>query len=199
VLIKKNNNTILTYLKIKMGRKTLDLSGQQFGNLTAIEFSHIKNRKSYWKFKCNLCKNEHKACAADVKRGKIKSCGCEKNTGSNNGHWKGYEELNGSVCGHYRRNAESRGIEFKVTTKDLWNQFKKQNELCPYTGIKLTLYSKEKRIPDNASLDRIYSNKGYTKDNIHWIYKPINVMKNNTPHEEFIEICCLIAENHKKS
>jgi len=180
-----------------MGRKRLDLSGQQFSNLKAIEFSHVINRQSHWKFECMLCGNDHIAGAADVKRGKIKSCGCKKNKGSKNGQWKGYEDLNGSVVGHYRRSAELRNLDFKVTNKDLWRQFQKQNGVCPYTGIELTLDSKESRIPDNASLDRIDSDKGYTKDNIHWVYKPVNNMKNNTSHNKFIEICCLIAENHR--
>lgn len=181
-----------------MGGKKADLSGKVFENLRALEFSHVKDRKSYWKFECTLCENEHIACATDVKRGKIKSCGCEKNKGSNNGNWKGFKNLNGSIVGHYRRNAELRNLDFNVTKEDLWKQFHKQKGICPYTGLELTLDSKESRIPDNASLDRIDSKKGYTKENIHWVYKPINVMKNDTPHDKFVELCCLIAENNKK-
>ena len=62
-----------------MSRQILDISGHKFGRLTAIEFSHIKNGKSYWTFDC-ACGNLHKATTSDVRRkvGGTKSCGCLK-------------------------------------------------------------------------------------------------------------------------
>jgi hypothetical protein len=47
-----------------------------------------------------------------------------------------------------------------------------------------------------ASLDRIDSSKGYTKNNIQWIYKPINSMKRDYTQERFIELCKLVAKNN---
>ena len=47
-----------------------------------------------------------------------------------------------------------------------------------------------------ASLDRIDSKKGYTIDNVQWVYKKINMMKQNYDQKEFVNLCCLIAENY---
>ena len=49
-----------------------------------------------------------------------------------------------------------------------------------------------------ASLDRIDSTKGYTKNNIQWVHKTINKMKNVLHDEEFIQWCNLIANYNKE-
>lgn len=174
--------------------KKLDIAGNRFGYLTAIEYSHSENRRSIWKFQCELCNRPHLAMASDVKRGKIKSCGCAKNKGDKNGKWSGYKNLAGRVFGHYKYSAKLRGINFEISIEDMWEQYQKQDRICPYTKIELALDSKE-RVPNNASLDRKNSKLGYTKDNIQWVYKPINNMKNDMSHNEFVELCRLITES----
>jgi hypothetical protein len=47
-----------------------------------------------------------------------------------------------------------------------------------------------------ASLDRINSKKGYTKDNVQWVHKWINFMKQDLDEEEFITFCEAIV-NYK--
>ena len=47
-----------------------------------------------------------------------------------------------------------------------------------------------------ASLDRIDSSKGYTTDNIQWVHKDINIMKNDYGNDYFIEICKKVAKNN---
>ena len=51
-----------------------DYTGQKFGKLTAIEFSHI-NKYTFWKFKCG-CGKEKIIRADVVKGGRVRSCGC---------------------------------------------------------------------------------------------------------------------------
>ena len=86
--------------------------------------------------------------------------------------------------------ASVRGVEFNVTPENLESIF---NGHCYLSGIKIKLgtYSRTKGIQDigNASLDRIDSNKGYVKDNVAWVYKPINVMKHILSVNDFIELC----------
>jgi hypothetical protein len=55
--------------------KRIDISGQKFGRLTAIRFSHVRIKKSVWEFICD-CGNIHVAYASLVKRGVTSSCGC---------------------------------------------------------------------------------------------------------------------------
>ena len=52
-----------------------DITGQKFNRLTAIKFSHIKNCKTYWLFRCD-CGNEKYMREDGVTGGSAKSCGC---------------------------------------------------------------------------------------------------------------------------
>ena len=45
-----------------------------------------------------------------------------------------------------------------------------------------------------ASLDSIDSSLGYTIDNIQWIHKQINIMKNVYSNSDLIDICYKIVE-----
>jgi hypothetical protein len=62
-----------------MTRKPLDITGKKFNKLTAIEFSHKKNTRHFWLFKCD-CGNEKIASKIEVIKGGTKTCGCWKNT-----------------------------------------------------------------------------------------------------------------------
>jgi len=179
-----------------MNGNTIDISGVRYNNLTAINYSHW-DKVEYWNFKCELCGSVTSKRKPDVKKGRIKSCGCHKNKGSNNGQWYGYEELNGRTVGHYKKNAKNRNIEFNVTIEYLWDVYIKQNKKCPYTGVDLILSPKTSysRTPENASLDRIDSSKGYVEGNVQWVLKRVNNMKNDMSHIDFIELCSIISRH----
>lgn len=173
---------------------TTTKKGDIYNNLEAIEYSHRLNTTTYWKFKCLICNNEHVARLQDTRSGKVKSCGCHKNKGSNNGQWKGHLNLSGRTISHYKENAIKRNIVFDIDGKYLWEVYLGQNKKCPYTGINLILECKntDSRTPSNASLDRIDSKLGYMVDNVQWVYKPINKLKGTLSHTEFIHLCKLI-------
>ena len=180
--------------------KTSTKKGDVYNNLEAIEYSHKVNNVVYWKFKCLICNNEHVARLYDTRRGRVKSCGCNKNKGSNNGQWKGHLGISGRTYSHYKENAIKRDISFEVTLEELWQAYLNQERKCPYTGIDLILECKDidARTPSNASLDRIDSKLGYIDGNVQWVYKPINVFKGTFSHAEFINLCKLVTENHGK-
>lgn len=179
--------------------KTSTKKGDLYNNLQAIDHSYTKNKVSYWKFTCLLCNNEHVARLQDVRRGKTKSCGCQKNKGLSNGQWKGYLEISGRTISHYKENAIKRNIPFEVDLEYLWKIYVDQNKKCPYTGIDLFLECKnsDSRTPSNASLDRTDSKLGYIEGNVNWVYKPINIFKGVFSHEEFISLCKLVAKNYE--
>ena len=55
-----------------------DLTGQRFGRLVALNFSHKnKSRKTYWDFLCD-CGTIKTIRTDGVKSGKVQSCGCLK-------------------------------------------------------------------------------------------------------------------------
>lgn len=90
---------------------------------------------------------------------------------------------------YYLRNAKKRYKDFDLTLEDLKNQWDKQNGICPYTKFNLLLFHHNIKNPYHlrASLDRIDSSKGYTKDNIEFVSLPINYLKNDqiTKNEVF--------------
>lgn len=77
---------------------------------------------------------------------------------------------------------------------EMWN---KQKGKCALTGIPMTV-TEHGRTNTNISLDRIDSNKGYTKDNVHLICSAVNFMKSNLSLDEFIMYCQSIIDYKNK-
>lgn len=98
----------------------------------------------------------------------------------------------------YIRRIRRRNQPTDLDLSDLEILWYKQKEICPYTGIKLTLAdSTIKNDPIyTASLDRIDSEKGYIKGNVQFVSTAINYMKHDMTHEKTIELCKLIGKNH---
>jgi len=46
-----------------------------------------------------------------------------------------------------------------------------------------------------ASLDRINSSKGYTLDNVQWVHKTVNIMKQGLSDEDFKYWIKMIGDN----
>lgn len=53
-----------------------DITGQRFGRLVAVRFSHM-NRQAYWACRCD-CGNEKVIKGGALTSGAIKSCGCSR-------------------------------------------------------------------------------------------------------------------------
>jgi len=99
---------------------------------------------------------------------------------------------------YHLRNVKKRDKEFNLTLDDLKQVWDNQNGICPFLGINLILsgYSRIEKNPIySASIDRIDSTKGYTKDNIQWVSRSMNLMKNTMTNEQVFEILNLIKEN----
>lgn len=75
---KKMEEKKLTDSGIK--KRIKDLSGEKFGMLTILKFSHTKNNRSYWLCHCDCGKNKI-VSANNLKYGTTKACGCLKNKG----------------------------------------------------------------------------------------------------------------------
>ena len=61
--------------------KIKDISGQKFGQLTAIEFVGVENNKAIWLCKCD-CGNECIVNHRYLRSGETESCGCIKSRGN---------------------------------------------------------------------------------------------------------------------
>lgn len=163
-----------------------DKIGQRFGNLVVV--SRAKNRgcSVYWNCKCN-CGKEIEVISGKLKNKKIKSCGCLYK-GSN---WKGYGEMPKNKFTEIKAGAAARGHSFEITIEDCWNLFLAQDKKCALSGQPLSLNSRNM----TASLDRIDSKLGYAINNIQWVHKDVNYMKQKFDVFYFIEMCKLITSN----
>jgi hypothetical protein len=80
-----------------------------------------------------------------------------------------------------RSNAKRKGVLFDLEMKDIIIP-----EKCIYLGCTLTNTSEQGRVWTNASVDRINSTKGYTKDNIQIISDLANRMKQNATESQLV-------------
>lgn len=173
--------------------KLEDLTGKKFGQLFVVRPSEDKRNRIFWICRCD-CGKYKDVAAKHLKSGAIKTCGStihRKHKASSS--WKGFEELPGKYITQVKRGALARNLNFDISAKDMWQQALRQNGLCALTDIKLNFDTNNN---GNASLDRINSDSGYTKDNIQWVDKRINLMKMHIPQKEFIELCKLVANKN---
>lgn len=92
-----------------------------------------------------------------------------------------------------------KNIPFNLSLADLEAQWNKQNGVCPYSGYQLILRKQNKvsvgDIPEKASLDRIDSSKGYTKDNIEWVCVMAQNAKNTFTPSQLVKFCFDVTKN----
>lgn len=108
-------------------------------------------------------------------------------SGSNNCNWTGCGEISGSKYNNIKKDATRRNMDFFIPIEYLWELFLKQERKCAVSG-ELLFMSTQRRLC-TASLDRKDYLKGYTEDNIQWVHKTINIMKNRFSDEEFMFWC----------
>jgi len=104
-----------------------------------------------------------------------------------------YEKYMWSVA---KQSSKKRGIPFNIQPEDIHIPTH-----CPYIGWEITKIIGEYRgkIPTNASLDRIDSSIGYTKENIQVISSLANKLKNNADEDVLIKFALGVLKVHKKS
>jgi hypothetical protein len=91
--------------------------------------------------------------------------------------------------------AKIRNIQIHLTQDEAYDVFVKQNKKCKLSGMEIQFPSNGSEYKTaTASLDRIDSKMPYTKDNIQWVHKHINVMKNVFTQNCFIDFCKKVAE-----
>lgn len=98
--------------------------------------------------------------------------------------FKGIGDLTGAYITGIKKGAEKRGLEFNLTTQQLWDLINQQGFKCALTGESITVNKNWRKYDFTASLDRINSTKGYTLDNIQWVHKRINKLKSNFTEDE---------------
>lgn len=90
--------------------------------------------------------------------------------------------------------AKSRDIIFKLTREDIESLIVESKGKCAISGMGL---STEYNSPFKASIDRIDSDKGYTRDNVQLVATMVNIAKNKYSMELFVKMCKAVARKNK--
>lgn len=105
---------------------------------------------------------------------------------SSNPAWKGYKDVPGKVLSKLKRGAETRKLSFNISLEDIQEKLEQQEYRCALTGWKVSFW-------DNASVDRIDSNKGYSFENIQIVDKRVNMAKRDFNNDFFINMCKAVS------
>lgn len=151
--------------------------------------SVYKNDDGKWCSTCPSCGCEQAYTRLDHARQSenadihCKKCAGESKSVSNRDKDAGISRL----FIRYEKNALKRGIPFNLTYEEFCESY---TGTCSLTGWEIsTDYGKE-----TASLDRIDNSKGYEASNVQWVYSMVNMAKNRYTQEQFVSMCCAVAE-----
>ena len=180
--------------------KLVNLIGKIFGDLKVIRVTQeARDGSRGWECECSCGKLTYQTTRhlnRSPKNGVVRSCGCRQiKRGKEHSQWTGWGEISGHWwSSHIKHSANCKGradIEVAITKQDAWELFLAQERKCALSGLQLVISNIART--NTASLDRIDSTQGYTKDNIQWLHKDVNMMKRTYNQDYFLELCELIS------
>ena len=182
--------------------KLIDLTGKRFGKWTVLyRTASSRNGATMWMCRCE-CGVEKDVYGSHLTYGKSNGClQCSKLKGENHPQWDGVGKISGDYwCSLVRGANGAKGrkpVELTITKEFIWELFNKQDGKCALTGMPLTIDYRGSN--HTASLDRIDSSKGYTEENVQWIHKHVNLMKNKLDQGYFVDLCSKVAAHNTKN
>lgn len=103
-----------------------------------------------------------------------------------------------TMLSNARQRAKSKGLMFDLDTKFLLAMKEAQSNRCALTGWELdwdhTKSGRRVCPPNRASLDRIDSSGGYTRDNVQLVADMVNRVKSAYSQELFVDMCVKVSE-----
>ena len=148
-----------------------------------------------WNVECLNCGKKRfinrKDHAVRLSSNKCKQCS------NKNNHPQGeYKGIRISFFNKFKLSADNRGLDFEIDIEFASELAKNQKYKCRYSGLNLKFNGDFKEI--TASIDRIDSSIGYLKDNVCWVHKDVNMMKQQFTEKRFIELCRLVSNKENR-
>lgn len=180
---------------MRQASNRIDLTGKRFGHLTVVCPAELRGKIRFWKCRCD-CGVEKSISGASIRNKTSKSCGCKRGDMIRESKLSGFGEISGDFWYRVKRKAKERGLKFTLKISQVWEMFERQNRKCAISGIPISFSDRTKSGTTTASLDRIDSKKGYLIENVQWVHKDVNMMKQQFPQDYFIELCKKIGQNN---
>lgn len=183
-----------TFGGVSCGCRGKNLVGKKFGELEVLERTEKRSRDNKVIYRCRCsCGIEVEKPGGYLTSGDTKSCGCIKATATKDAHWTGFGEISGSYYSAIKFNAKARGYQFDITIEEIWDLFLKQNRKCKLSGLELDFSQNLSKKKQSASLDRIDSKVGYIPENVQWVHKDVNYLKNKYSEEYLLRMCRMVV------
>lgn len=175
------------------GTQLGDLTGKKFGNWTAVCRLQVSEGSSGTVYDCICdCGFERPILASLLNLDRAPRCPeCIKEV------YK--RSVQKAFWSRFLSHAESRGLEVEFSEEWVWSLLEKQNWKCALSGVDLTVATNatdRKNGVTTASIDRVNSDLGYTRENTKFVHKDLNRMKSDFPEPHFVEWCRLVASHH---
>lgn len=186
-------------LKYKQNRTCITIKCDNCGKEFLKPLSEYKRNKSLGRhcFCSRSCAGSFSSKLISEKRKVWSNSDENKNNLIRINKSRSYEKNPQKRFNYYLRNCRKRYKECTLTLNDLYEQWQKQNGICPYSGIQLKIATYKHNHNDpiyTASVDRIDSSKGYIPGNIQFVSTCLNYLKNTMSDSDTRFVCKCIAE-----
>lgn len=188
-----------TCSRLRTPSTVLDLNGQTFGRWLVLHRDEGRTGgNSYFVCRCSCGRQAsvHSGNLLSGKSTKCRTCGDETAVVTKRSKAKpaSLDNVPNAYWQQVLRSAKARDHAVLLSSKEAWSLYVGQNGKCALSGVEIGFRGWRSR--GTASLDRISSDGDYTVNNVQWLHKDVNRMKDTLPQDVFIQWCITIARHY---